>query len=175
MKALNFYGLSYSFTPKDNAITDNVIETGYSMPGNKIYFLKDGLVPYADQAKRDELYLIQTANDIETIYADDILFVVPNLTFAYTYNTAKKQRLIQKTPVDALELPFAATGTVAYCAIVMKDQVSGVESVVFTNSIGEWGNQTAPVIIDALTGVIGQTQIFKDLSIVLRDTSSNEV
>ena len=46
--------------------------------------------------------------------------------------------------------------------------------ILFTDSIGQWGEDDKPIIIDSMTGVTGDKNVFKDFSLILRDSSINQ-
>ena len=171
MKVANFFGISYHFAPKvisnindtTKTITESITQTG-----NKILFF-DGAIP-AD----DTLYNITTEADLRTAYTP--IMEVGSLTFTYTYTKANKKKIIKKTPVDAMDLTFTGNGTIGWAAVILADDGSVTDDlIVFTDSIGQWGDDDMPIIIDKYTGVAGDKNVFKDFSLILRDISSNEI
>lgn len=171
MKLLNFFGISYHFTPKlvgnINDTTKTLTET-MTTTNNKILFF-DGAMP-AD----DTLYEITTEAALRAEYTP--IMEVSGLTFTYTYTKDTKKKLIKKTPVDALDLTFTGSGTIGWAAVVLSDDNSVTDDIIiFTDSLGQWGEDDKPIILDKFTGVTGDKNIFKDFSLILRDVSSNEI
>lgn len=173
MKIGNFYGMSYHFVPKVlNNINDTTVapNTTVTQTGNKILFF-NGTLP-----ETDTLYLLETEAALRAAYGSAILMEVPNLNFTYTYTIETKKRLIKKLPVDAIEVNFLATGTIGWAAIILEDTRGSSDKIIlFTDSVGMWGDDDMPIIIDRYSGNIGDKNVFKDFSLILRDISSNEV
>ena len=170
MRVANFFGMSYHFTPRVlNNINDLTasINTAVDQAGNKILFF-DGLMP-----DTDTIYELKTEAALRAAYTP--IMEVDNLRFVYTYTPLNKKKLIKKLPVDALEVEFTADGTIGWAAVILEDD-RGLDDkiILFTDSIGTWGQDDKPIIIDKHTGVIGDKNVFKDFSLILRDISSNE-
>jgi len=170
MKISNFFGISYHFTPRVlsniNETTASLVET-VTQEGNKILFF-DGDMP-AD----DDLYGI--LNEIQLREAYTPIMEVTDLQFTYTYTKSTKKKLIKKLPVDALDLVFTGDGTIGWAAVILTGDGSVSDDIIlFTDSIGQWGDDNMPIIIDKYTGVTGDKNVFKDFSLILRDTSNNE-
>ena len=171
MKLLNFFGISYHFTPKlvgnINDTTKTLTET-MTTTNNKILFF-NGAMP-----TDDTLYEIITETALRSAYTP--IMEVSGLTFTYTYTKDTKKKLIKKTPVDALDLTFTGSGTIGWAAVVLTDDNSVTDDIIiFTDSLGQWGEDDKPIILDKFTGVTGDKNIFKDFSLILRDVSSNEI
>ena len=174
MKVLNFYGLSYHFMPTANVTSNNVVTpltTDLSVDNNKIIFF-DGGIPATE-----DLYKIVTEEALITAYGSKKVMEVDNLQFVYNYDKATKVKTIKKIPVDAIDLTFDIDATIGWAAIILNDASAPNDDnkiILFTDSIGTWGDQTSPIIIDKYTGVAGDKNIFKDFSLILRDISTNE-
>lgn len=174
MKVLNFYGLSYHFMP-DEQVTSNKVSTSLTdniiVEGNKIIFF-DGTIPATA-----DLYNITTEEALLTAYGTKKVMEVDNLKFVYNYNADTKEKKIKKVPVDAIDLTFDIDATIGWAAIILNDinnPTATDKIILFTDTIGTWGDQTSPIIIDKYTGVAGDKNIFKDFSLILRDISTNE-
>lgn len=172
MKTLNFFGMSYHFAPDSNIETGNVnseIIADKTVSGNKIYFF-DGVLPEVET-----LYEIQNEADLLEQFGDSKIMQVTDLDFNYSYDVVTKERQIRKVPVDALDVPIEKDGTIGWAAIVLATE-DGIEgnTIIFTDSIGVWGDQLSPIIIDRVGCTAGENNIFKDISIIFRDVSSNE-
>lgn len=171
MKLLNFFGISYHFMPKVlgnvNDTTKTLTET-MTTTGNKILFF-NGSMP-----SDDTLYAFTTESALRGAYTP--IMEVSGLSFTYTYTKDTKKKLIKKTPVDALDLTFTGTGTIGWAAIILADDGTVTDDIIlFTNSLGQWGEDDKPIILDKFTGVTGDKNVFKDFSLILRDVSSNEI
>lgn len=171
MKVANFFGMSYHFTPRVlNNINDTTtaVNTSVEQTGNKILFF-DGAMP-AD----DVVYAIETEADLRGTYTP--IMEIDDLKFVYTYTIENKKKLIKKLPVDAIETTFTGDGTIGWAAVILEDDRGSNDKIIlFTDSIGQWGEDDKPIIIDKMTGVAGDKNVFKDFSLILRDTSSNQV
>lgn len=174
MRVLNFYGLSYHFMPAANVVSNNVVTnliTNIQTTGNKIVFF-DGALPSID-----DLYNIKTEAALLGSFGNKKVMEVTGLTFDYSYDKAKKEKKIKKTPIDAIDLTFSINATIGWAAIILTDSTTPTAAdkmILFTDSIGMWGDQTAPIIIDKFAGTAGDANIFKDFSLILRDISTNE-
>ena len=174
MKVMNFYGLSYHFMPSQNVVSNNIklnLVTDLIIEGNKIIFF-DGAIPSAD-----ELYELTSETSLLNAYNDRKLMEVGDLKFVYKYDKATKTKTIKKVPVDAIDVQFEKDGTIGWAAIILNDAENPDEKekiILFTDTIGGWGDQTSPIIIDKFTGKKDDNNIFKDFSLILRDVSSNE-
>ena len=171
MKIANFFGISYHFMPSVLANVNNTttaLTESLVKEGNKILFF-DGAMP-AD----DTLYAITTEVGLRAAYTP--IMEIAGLQFTYTYTKSTKKKMIKKLPVDAIDTTFLGSGTIGWAAIILTGAtgVSG-DIILFTDSIGGWGDDDMPIIIDTKTGNIGDKNVFKDFSLILRDTSSNEV
>lgn len=174
MRVLNFYGLSYHFMPTANVVSNNVVTnliTDLTIADNKIIFF-DGVMPAIE-----DIYNITSEAALLGTYGDKKVMEVGGLTFVYTYDKAKKEKKIKKIPVDAIDLTFEINATIGWAAVILNDDANPTASekiILFTDSIGTWGDQVAPIIIDKYTGIAGDNNIFKDFSLILRDISTNE-
>jgi hypothetical protein len=174
MKILNFYGLSYYFTPQKNIVSNdpNVpLVNNASVAGNKIIFFT------GDLPDTQTLYNITTESALLDAFGSQKIMEVDDLNIIYEYDNETKTKRIKKVPVDALDVPFLIDGTIGWAAIILNDVNNPDEAekiILFTDSIGGWGDQTSPIIIDKFTGKAGENNIFKDFSLILKDVSTFE-
>ena len=174
MRVLNFYGLSYHFMPTANVVSNNTVTdliTDLTIDGNKIIFF-DGSMP-----STEDIYNITSEAALLGTYGDKKVMEVDDLTFVYSYDKAKKEKKIKKIPVDAIDLTYEINATIGWAAVILNDDANPTASekiILFTDSLGTWGDQVAPIIIDKYAGVAGDANIFKDFSLILRDISTNE-
>lgn len=162
----NVNGQSYQMfpttlsNPNDPAST---LVTTRQISGNKIVFLSGSIPTKADA-------LIATKTNI--LAGVNVLGQTGLFDLTYTYDITTKKRIIRKSIVDALEFNYTAAGTIGYAAVFLNDPDTGKDCVIFTDSIGTWGQNQMPIIIDNKVGVIGTKNIFKNISIELTDKSS---
>jgi len=174
MKILNFYGLSYYFVPQKNIVSNdpNVpLVNNASVDGNKIIFFTGSL------PDTNILYNITTESALLDAFGSQKIMEIDNLSFVYEYDEETKEKRIKKVPVDAIDSPFLIDGTIGWAAIILNDvnEPNETEKVIlFTDSIGGWGDQTSPIIIDKFDGKAGENNIFKDFSLILKDVSTFE-
>ena len=141
----------------------NSIVTSRTVAGNKIIFLS-GALPTKAEA------LTATKATVEA--QSNILCETAEFDITYTYNVDTKKRYIRKSIIDALEMNYTAAGTIGYAAIILNDPNSSNSYVIFTDSIGTWGQDTMPIILDNKTGTVGSRNLFKNISIELADKPS---
>ena len=159
-------GQSYQMFPgvlADPNNPANTIVTSRTVAGNKIIFLS-GALPTKAEA------LVATKTTVEA--QSNILCETAEFDITYTYNVDTKKRYIRKSIIDALEMNYSAAGTIGYAAIILNDPNSSISYVIFTDSIGTWGQDTMPIILDNKTGVVGTRNLFKNISIELEDKPS---
>ena len=159
-------GQSYQMFPgvlADPNNPANTIVTSRTVAGNKIIFLS-GALPTKAEA------LVATKTTVEA--QSNILCETAEFDITYTYNVDTKKRYIRKSIIDALEMNYSAAGTIGYAAIILNDPNSSNSYVIFTDSIGTWGQDTMPIILDNKTGVVGTRNLFKNISIELEDKPS---
>lgn len=172
MKVLNLPGMAYHLHPLglDNlGDTTKVSQLSFSASTDIIFF--DGIMPSAN-----ELRLVIDKPDLINKYGTRQLMQVNNIVLSHTYNKDKKQRLIKKTPIDAVECQFSAVGSIGWCAIIFND-TNGIatSSLLFTDSIGQWGDEYSMIILDKKTSVaVSDKNVFKDISLIVRDSSNYE-
>jgi hypothetical protein len=165
MRISNFYGVSHYFMPQ--VIGHTTVVDSLEKDGNKILFF-DGALPDAET-----LYTYGTEEELLTAHTP--IMEITGLTFAYTYTVEDKKKMIKKIPVDAIDVEFTGDGTIGWAAIVLAGDTGVSDNMImFTDSIGNWGEDDNPIIIEKMTGVTGDTNTFKDFSLVLRDSSSYE-
>jgi hypothetical protein len=175
MKVMNFYGLSYHFMPSQNVVANNLklnLVMDLIVEGNKILFF-DGGIPSAS-----DLYDINSENQLLNAYGDRKLMEISDLKFVYKYDKETKTKTIKKVPVDAIDVPFEKDGTIGWAAIILNDANNADEAdkiILFTDTIGGWGDQTSPIILDKFTGKAKDNNIFKDFSLIIRDVPNNEI
>lgn len=162
----NVTGQSYQMFP--TAVSNpndpaNAIVSTRQISGNKIVFLS-GTIP----AKAEAL----AATKASILASGNILGTTPTFDLTYTYDVTTKKRIIRKSIIDALEFTYSQAGTIGYAAIILNDPDSGKDCIIFTDSIGTWGQNQMPIIIDNKIGTVGSKNIFKNISIELTDKSS---
>ena len=174
MKVLNFYGLSYHFMPTADVTSNNVstsLTENLTVDDNKIIFF-DGGIPATEN-----IYNIVTEADLLTAFGSKKVMEVDSLQFVYSYDNTTKEKTVKKIPVDAIDLTYDIDATIGWAAIILNDAsnpTANEKIILFTDSLGTWGDTTSPIIIDKYTGVTGDKNIFKDFSLILRDISTNE-
>lgn len=186
MRFSNLYGHSlmlmpYS-VPKYNTSDNTKISGGWAMEipsfdtaGNEFIFFK------GEKPADEELYLIENKDALMAAYGTDKLTSIDSITIRWTYTNSawRRERVITKTPVDALDMTLEQAGTIGWCAIVCTQKTgyhtstfdAANDSILFTDSIGDWNNDESVLTLDTLTGLNGETIIFKDFSFKLRDKS----
>jgi len=186
MRFSNIYGHSlmlmpYS-VPKYNTSNNSVINGGWAIEhpsfttaGNEFIFFQ-GVKP-----TDEELYAIENKQQLLDTYDTDILTRIDgiNISWTYTNGSWQRERVITKTPIDALDMTLEQAGTIGWCAIICTQEVGyhsasidySQDSMLFTSSINSWNNDESVITLDVLTGDSGETVIFKDFSFKLRDKS----
>lgn len=172
MKVMNLPGMAYYLQPEGLDNLGDVTKTAqllYSSTAEFIFF--DGVIPTAE-----ELRLVVDRADLITKYGARQLMSIPNITLSHTYNKDKKQRLIKKSPIDAVECSFTAVGTIGWVAIVFNNSAGILtNSILFTDSLGQWGDEYSMIILDKKTATNATDKnVFKDVSLIVRDNSSYE-
>ena len=159
----NTNGQSYEMFPgilQDPNNPASTIVTSRQIAGNKIMFFS-GALP----AKLDALSVTKASLAAQT----NKLCETPEFDLTYTYNVANKKRYIRKSIIDALEMTYTAAGTIGYAAIILNDPDGGKDYIILTDSIGTWGENQMPIILDNKTGVVDTRNLFKNVSIELAD------
>ncbi len=186
MRFSNIYGHSlmlmpYS-VPKYNTSDNTKISGGWAMEhpsfttsGNEFIFFQ-GAKP-----TDEDLYAIESKQQLLDTYGTDILTRIDSISINWTYtNTGwRRERIITKTPIDALDMTLEQAGTVVWCAIICTQDTgyhsntidTTKESILFTESIADWNNDESVITLDVMSGIAGETIIFKDFSFKLRDKS----
>lgn len=158
---------SYQMFPgilQDPNNPSSTIVTNRQVSGNKIMFFSGALPPRADA-------LSVTKAGLEALTTK--LAETPLFDITYTYDVVKKKRFIRKSVIDALEMPYLAAGNIGHAAIILNDPENGRDYIILTDSIGTWGDMTAPIILDNKVGAsAGDRNIFKSISIELTDKSA---
>lgn len=186
MRFSNIYGHSlmlmpYS-VPKYNTADNTVINGGWAIEhptfttaGNEFIFFQ-GIKP-----PDEELYNIVNKQQLLDAYGTDILTRISGINIEWNYinGSWQRERVIKKTPVDALDMTLEQGGTITWCAIICTQETgynsseidNTNDSMLFTESIDGWNNNQSVITLDVLTGDAGETIIFKDFSFKLRDKS----
>ena len=163
----NTNGQSYQMFPgvlADPNAPATTIVTSRQTSGNKVMFFA-GALP----VKKDALAITKVALEaLPTKLCETPLF---DLTF--TYDPTKKRRYIRKSIIDALEMNYLAAGTIGYAAIILNDPDAGKDYIILTDSIGTWGENQMPIILDNKIGTSGSRNLFKNISIELTDKPSH--
>ena len=154
---------SYQMFPgvlQDPNTPSSTIVTTRQTSGNKVMFFS-GAMP--DKATA----LAVTKASLNALSTK--LCETPDFDLTYTYDVAKKKRFIRKSIIDALEMNYTAAGTIGYAAIILNDSVGGKDYIILTDTIGTWGDNLAPIILDNKVGTQGSRNLFKNVSIELTD------
>lgn len=162
----NVVGQSYQLYPANlaNPNDGTALITTKQTSNNKVIFY-GGTMPTPQEV------LGLTLAGIDAKYTK----LVETLPFdvTYSYAPATKKRTIRKTTIDAQDLKYLAAGTITFAVFVMNNpDVPGTEFFIVTDSIGLWGENTMPIIIDNKVGTVGSRNLFKNISIELTDKSN---
>lgn len=171
MKLRNVSGQAYAMFPsvQDNPnLISTTLNLATTVSGNKVKFFSGAIPSNAD-------VLNMTLASLDADYGTNQLMETPEFDVTYTYNVESKKRFIRKTEINALDMTYTTDGTISWAAILLVDPSSQNEYIIVTDSIGTWGSTTDPIIIDNKNGVVGGTNIFKNLSIELNDRASNNL
>lgn len=163
----NTNGQSYQMFPGVVADPNNpasTIVTSRQTSGNKVMFFS-GSLPTKQEA------LSVTKAGLEALGTK--LCETPLFDITFTYNVATKKRYIRKSVIDALEMNYLGAGTIGYAAIVLNDPDAGKDYIVLTDSIGTWGENQMPIILDNKNGTLDSRNLFKNISIELSDKPSH--
>lgn len=159
----NTNGQSYEMFPgilQDPNNPASTIVTSRQVSGNKIMFFS-GALP----AKVDALAVTKASLAAQT----NKLCETTEFDITYTYNVVNKKRYIRKSIIDALEMNYTAAGTIGYAAIILNDPDQNKDYIILTDSIGTWGENLMPIILDNKVGTVGSRNLFKNVSIELTD------
>lgn len=163
----NVNGQSYQFFPGILAapnLPGSTIVTSKQINGNKITFFA-GTMPSN---------LIASSATLASITASYTkLCETPEFGLTYTYNVDTKKRYIRKTQVDALEMEYTTAGTIGFAVISVVNPELQQECIIITDSIGQWGDNQMPIILDNKVGTLGSRNLFKNVSIEITDKSTN--
>lgn len=141
----------------------NTIVTSRQIAGNKIIFFS-GALP------TKEVAINATKASVEAMAGK--LCETAEFDITYTYNVVNKKRFIRKSIIDALEMNYLGAGTIGFAAILLNNPDTSNQYVIFTDSIGTWGQDTMPIILDNKVGTVGSRNLFKNISIELADKPS---
>ena len=162
----NTNGQSYQMFPgvlQDPNAPASTIVTSRQISGNKIMFFSGSLPTKLEALSVTKAGLSVLATKLcETTDFD----------LTYTYNASTKKRYIRKSIIDALEMNYLAAGTIGYAAIILNDPDFNKDYIILTDSIGTWGENTMPIILDNKVGTQGSRNLFKNISIELTDKSA---
>lgn len=159
-------GQSYQMFPgvlQDPNNPASTIVTSRQISGNKIIFFS-GALP----TKQEAMALTKAAILART----GKLCETPEFDITYTYNVVNKKRYIRKSVVDALDMNYIEAGTIGFAAIILNNPDTTNEYIILTDSLGTWGQDTMPIILDNKTGTQGSRNLFKNISIELSDKPS---
>lgn len=182
MRTNNIFGMAYHFCPRDLSArgTSTEVNRGTSLvtENNKIYMMR-GAMPLTD-----DLYNISTTDEFETAYGNDIVYTFDGLQFTYSYDKRNKERVIRKTPIDALDFTMEIDGPITWFAVVLTD-VDGLiyeedgttpqHTMFFSDSIGIWSDTERAIIVESLEGVQNDANIFKDFVLSIQDGLKSEL
>ena len=185
MRTNGIHGLNYHLFPGDlsNKLDDLVVATGLSKVvnnGNEIHIFT-GQMP-----SEEDLYDFEFIDDVidETKgYGANLAFSVGNSTASafdvnYTYNAARKERVIKKWPIDAKTYTSKITGDLTWAAIKLESVTStgGKDIILFTDAIGTWDDKETIILLNKTIGVqTGESIEFKDFTIASRDILPGDV
>lgn len=169
MKIKNTTGLALHFFPmllndkKDRTKVNIAINSSYS--GNKIAFF------IGDMPAADVLYQKTSYADILTTYNANLAFKIDDMELTYTYDKDKKERIVQKTPVDAVEYNSLKTGTLGWCAIQLVPQTPNINGdyIIYSNNLGTWSSNNIIAMFEKLECEVNKPILFKDLTISIKD------
>ncbi len=159
----NTNGQSYEMFPgilQDPNNPASTIVTSRQVSGNKIMFFSGALPAKVDALAVTKASLVAQTNKLCETTEFDI---------TYTYNVVNKKRYIRKSIIDALEMNYTAAGTIGYAAIILNDPDQNKDYIILTDSIGTWGENLMPIILDNKVGTVGSRNLFKNVSIELTD------
>ena len=180
MRTNNIFGMAYHFCPRDLNVRGTATEvsrgTTLVTEGNRIYLM------IGEMPTTEELYQIGTADEFEVAYGDNIAYQLSGLQFTYTYDKRNKERVIRKTPVDAIHFDMEVTGTIGWFMVVLTD-VDGTngtaeapeDTLFFSDSIGIWTDTERAVMLESLPGISGEENIFKDFVLSIQDGLKSEL
>lgn len=169
MKFVNVKDQSYGMFPGVIAnpnLPGSTVVTSKQIDGNKILFFA-GAMPTAA-----ECLDISESNIDSKGYTKLLETELFGITYTYTVDT--KKRLIRKTLIDAMELSYLEAGTIGWAAIILANPETTNSYLVFTDTIGTWGDNQAPIILDNKVGTVGSRNLFKNVSIEITDKSNME-
>lgn len=169
MKFKNVHGFAYGLMPKvlvNPNVANNTILTNASSSGNKVMFFS-GSIPTPD------VCLELTSTNIAEITGSALLCETATFDVLFNYDVTTKKKIIKKKFVDALEMRYLEAGTIGFAAIILTGIETTNEYIIFTDSIGTWGEANKPVIVDNKNGSLDSLNIFKNLSIEISDKSDN--
>ena len=159
-------GQSYQMFPgvlADPNNPANTIVTSRQISGNKIIFFA-GTMPVKLDA--------YNATKASVAAMPGKLCETADFDVTYTYNVVNKKRFIRKSVIDALEMNYIEAGTIGFAAIILNNPDTTNEYIIFTDSLGTWGQDTMPIILDNKVGTVGSRNLFKNISIELADKPS---
>ena len=161
----NVTGQSYQLFPASlaNPNDGSTIVSSKQTTGNKILFFA-GVMPTPQEM------LSHTVASISGAFTK--LLETQEFTMTYTYTPATKKRIIRKTVIDAQELQYLAAGTIGFALIILNNPDATGEYFIATDSIGTWGENTMPIILDNKVGTLGSRNLFKNVSIEITDKSN---
>ena len=186
MRFSNIYGHSLMLMPyavtKYNTSDNTVISGGWAMEHPSFTTSNNEFIFFKGAKPTDEdLYLLDTKEALLTAYGADKMTSIDGISINWTYNNSSwiRERVITKTPINALDMVLEQDGTIVWCAIICTPETGYHTSVIdterdlmlFTESVSDWNNNDSVITLDVLTGTAGETVIYKDFSFKLRDKS----
>jgi hypothetical protein len=179
MKVKNISGLAYHFFPSllQNKLTETAVANGISktLSGNKVAFF------IGDMPDAATLYSKVNFDNLVTEYQNKLVFKLENFDMEYSYDKKKKERIVQKMPVDAVTYT-SAVGTeggndkIGWCCIKLEPINAGIEDcLVFSNNIGTWDSPNIIAMFEKLEVYTGGPVLFKDLTISIRDVHETDL
>ena len=177
MRTSNIYGLAYHFIPKDIPLRDTQAEVAAGLDkvtqGNVVYIMTGTMPPSSD------LYEINDTTEFETLYTNNIATKFENIEMTYSYHKRSKERIIKKTPVDALDFTMNVSGPITWFAIKLTDwdgdREDGEQTFIFSDSIGLWDDLERAMIVESMAASVGDANIFKDFVLSIQDGLKSEL
>lgn len=161
----NVIGQAYQMFPANLANTNDgsTIVASKQTSGNKIQFFA-GVMPTQLEV------LGHTVASINAAYTK--LLETDPFDITFTYAPSTKKRIIRKTVVDAQELKYLAAGTIGFAVIIFNNPDATGEYFIVTDSVGTWGENTMPIIVDNKVGTKDSRNLFKNVSIEITDAKN---
>lgn len=184
MRANAVHGLNYHFFPGDlsNKLDSTIIESGLNkvMSGSNQIHLFVGEMP-----AEEELYafdsidsIIDSTNGYGAQLAASIgVMEGDSFEINYTYDRARKERVIKKWPVNAKNYEIQTGGAITWAAIRIEGvtPTEGKDQIIFTDAIGSWKDNETIILLDKIVVAAGDQVEFKDFTFASRDVLPGDI